>query len=84
VQIIRAHRLIRIDSTKAIIGPPQRKTDIHIRIDSDVFDWFKRSGSGYQIRMNSVLRAFFESRRKLDAGNRPRANSKRSRRAARV
>jgi uncharacterized protein (DUF4415 family) len=51
-----------LDWTKAFIGLPPRKKDIHIRIDSDVLDWFKQWGEGYQTRMNNVLRAFFESR----------------------
>ena len=37
--------------------------DVHIRIDADVLDWFKRTGRGYQTRINDVLRAFVESRR---------------------
>ena len=37
------------------------KTDVHIKIDSDVLEWFKQQGDGYQTKMNAVLRnyAFF-------------------------
>jgi uncharacterized protein (DUF4415 family) len=49
-----------------IIGLPPAKHDVHIRLDGDVIEWFKRSGRGYQTRINAVLRAFVESRR--DAG----------------
>jgi uncharacterized protein (DUF4415 family) len=34
------------------------KTAISIRIDSDVMDWFKSQGRGWQTRMNAVLRAY--------------------------
>ena len=47
----------------AILGPPQRKEPINIRLDADVLAWFKQSGKGYQTRINNVLRAFVESRR---------------------
>jgi uncharacterized protein (DUF4415 family) len=29
-------------------------------MDADVLDWFKSQGSGYQTRMNAVLRTFME------------------------
>lgn len=53
-----------IDWTQAIKGLPPRKRDIHIRIDEDVLDWFRQTGRGYQTRINSVLRAFMESRKR--------------------
>ena len=33
-----------------------KKTDIHIKIDNDVLNWFKSQGKGYQTKMNAVLR----------------------------
>ncbi|MBR0477349.1 MAG: BrnA antitoxin family protein [Treponema sp.] len=33
------------------------KTEVHIRIDTDVLEWFKRQGKGYQTKINAVLRA---------------------------
>jgi uncharacterized protein (DUF4415 family) len=32
------------------------KTSTTVRLDSDVLDWFKRQGKGYQSRINAVLR----------------------------
>ena len=58
-----------LDWTNAVVGLPPRKKDIHIRIDSDVLDWFKQSGGGYQTRMNSVLRAFVQSRQRIGSSN---------------
>ncbi len=37
---------------------PKAKRLVSLRIDSDVLDWFKRQGKGYQTRMNAVLRAY--------------------------
>ena len=57
-----------MDWTKAVIGLPPRKQDIHIRIDSDILQWFRKSGPGYQTRMNNVLRAFVNTREALRSG----------------
>jgi uncharacterized protein (DUF4415 family) len=40
------------------LEPVPPKTCISLRIDSDVLDWFKAQGPGYQTCMNAVLRAF--------------------------
>ena len=45
------------------VGLPQRKREVHIRLDGEVLDWFKQQGRGYQTRINAVLRAFYENRR---------------------
>lgn len=36
-----------------------RKTHASLRIDSDVLDWFKSQGRGYQTKINAVLRSYF-------------------------
>ena len=51
------------DWTRAVKGLPPRKEPIKLRIDSDVIGWFRKTGAGYQTRMNNVLRAFVESRK---------------------
>jgi uncharacterized protein (DUF4415 family) len=38
--------------------PVPPKISIALRVDSDVLEWFKAQGRGYQTRMNAVLRAF--------------------------
>jgi uncharacterized protein (DUF4415 family) len=55
-----------IDWSTVILGLPPRKQAIKLRIDADVLDWFKATGKGYQTRMNNVLRAFVESRKRSD------------------
>jgi len=37
---------------------PGRKEQIALRVDTDVLAWYRGQGSGWQTRMNAVLRAF--------------------------
>jgi uncharacterized protein (DUF4415 family) len=39
----------------------QAKKQLTIRLDSDVLDWVKRHGRGYQTRINRILRVVMES-----------------------
>lgn len=41
-----------------------RKQHVHIMLDPDVLDFFRADGRGYQGRINAVLRAYVEARRK--------------------
>ena len=40
------------------LAPLPSKASISLRVDQDVLEWFKAQGTGYQTRINSVLRAF--------------------------
>ena len=40
-----------------VVVPPG-KTSVHLRLDSDVVEWFKSHGKGHLTRMNAVLRAY--------------------------
>ena len=42
---------------------PKGKTSVHLRLDSDVAEWFKSRGKGHLTRMNAVLRAFVEAQK---------------------
>lgn len=44
-----------------ILGLPPLKKNIHIRLDTDILEWFKANGTGYQTRINAVLRAYVAS-----------------------
>lgn len=37
---------------------PSGKASVHLRVDSDVLDWFRAQGKGHLTRMNAVLRAY--------------------------
>ena len=41
-------------------GIGQPKKQLTVRLDTDIIDFFKSQGKGYQTRMNAVLRQFME------------------------
>lgn len=43
---------------------PPGKTSVHLRLDSDVAEWFKSHGKGHLTRMNAVLRAYVEAQKR--------------------
>jgi uncharacterized protein (DUF4415 family) len=40
---------------------PARKEQIALRVDADVLAWFRAQGSGWQTRMNEVLKAYWKA-----------------------
>jgi uncharacterized protein (DUF4415 family) len=61
-----------------MIGLPLAKQDIHIRLDGDILDWFKALGRGYQTRINAVLRAFVQTRRRVERKPAPGTRARRA------
>ncbi|PZR86138.1 MAG: hypothetical protein DI537_29245 [Stutzerimonas stutzeri] len=53
--------LLDIDWSQVEITRPARKQPISIRLDEDVLDFFKRGGTGYQKRINAVLRSYMSA-----------------------
>jgi uncharacterized protein (DUF4415 family) len=49
-----------LDWSKAKIYYPKGKLPVSLRVDADVFAFFKSIGRGYQTRMNAVLRSYVE------------------------
>ena len=47
-----------------VIGVPEPRQSIHIRLDADVLRWFKAQGPGYQTRINAVLKAFVAAKQR--------------------
>jgi len=43
------------------LAPAPRKSLLSLRIDSDVLQWFRAQGRGYQSRMNALLRAYMKA-----------------------
>ncbi len=41
--------------------PIPRKSQLTLRMDQDVIDFFKSQGRGYQTRINQLLRAYMEA-----------------------
>jgi len=40
---------------------PQKKEQITLRLDEDILNYFRKSGRGYQTRINNALRAFVQT-----------------------
>lgn len=47
-----------LDSVKMKFSPGKKQ--IALRVDTDVLEWMKAQGKGYQSRINAVLRAYYE------------------------
>ncbi len=52
---------------------PRTKRQLTLRLDSDVLDWFKQQGRGYQTRINLLLRAYMEEREAQSTAAKPSA-----------
>jgi len=46
-----------------VVMPPG-KTSVHLRLDSDVVEWFRAGGKGHLTRMNAVLRTFVDAQKR--------------------
>lgn len=49
-----------VDWSSARVVVPGPKETMTIRLDRDVLEFFKKSGRGYQTRINAVLRSFMD------------------------
>jgi uncharacterized protein (DUF4415 family) len=49
------------------LKPIPPKKQLTLRVDSDVVDWYKKQGPGYQTRINSLLRAYMKERQRNSA-----------------
>jgi uncharacterized protein (DUF4415 family) len=48
---------------RAKVLMPEPKKAVSIRLERDVMEWFQRQGTGYQTRINAVLRAYVDAHR---------------------
>ena len=44
-----------------IVMPPPGKTSVHLRLDTDVLEWFRAQGKGHLTSMNAVLRSYMDA-----------------------
>ena len=49
---------------KAILKMPEPKSIVTIRLDRDILEWFKKQGPRYQTRINALLRAYVQAKKK--------------------
>jgi uncharacterized protein (DUF4415 family) len=45
----------------AKLSMPEPKDRLTIRVDHDVVKWLKKAGSGYQTRINAILRSYMKA-----------------------
>ena len=57
---------MQVNWAQASVELPQPKAVLNMRVDSDVLDFFRRQGKGYQTKINAVLRS-----RRANASSRP-------------
>jgi uncharacterized protein (DUF4415 family) len=43
------------------LKPTPRKAQLTLRLDSDVLEWFRKQGQGYQTKINTLLRAYMDA-----------------------
>jgi len=46
------------------VEPKQAPRSVHLKLDADVFDFFKAKGKGHLTRMQDVLRAYARAHRR--------------------
>jgi len=46
-------------SAKVVV--PRGKTSVHLRLDSDIVEWFRAQGKGHLTHMNAVLRSYVDA-----------------------
>ncbi len=46
---------------RAKLTLPEPKDRLTIRVDHDVVEWLKRAGSGYQTRIDTILRSYMKA-----------------------
>ncbi len=51
---------------RAEVVYPERKTPVSLRVEAEVLEWFKAQGPGHLTRMQAVLRAYVEAKRKQE------------------
>lgn len=54
-------RLDRSFWKNAKLTMPAPKDRLTIRVDHDVVEWLKQAGSGYQTRINAILRSYMKA-----------------------
>ena len=48
----------------AVIVEPQGRTSVHLKLEDEVFDFFKSQGKGHITRMQNVLKAYVKAQQR--------------------
>jgi uncharacterized protein (DUF4415 family) len=46
---------------KAKLVLPERKQAVSLRLDKEIYEWFRKQGPGYQSRINAVLKSYMNA-----------------------
>jgi uncharacterized protein (DUF4415 family) len=49
---------------KAVLVEPKATTSVHLKLDPEVFAYFKQGGKGHLTRMQNILKAYVEAQRR--------------------
>ena len=52
-----------MDWDNTTVDLPQPKVVLNMRIDKDLLEYFRKTGKGYQSRINAILRSYVERNR---------------------
>ncbi|HEY8575761.1 MAG TPA: BrnA antitoxin family protein [Devosia sp.] len=52
----------------AVLVPPRSSKSVHLKLDAEVFEFFKRQGKGHITRMQDVLKAYVKAHEEKAAG----------------
>jgi uncharacterized protein (DUF4415 family) len=59
------------ENAKVTLPVQTKKTSVHLRLDSDVVDFFREQGKGHVSRMQAVLKAYADAHQPPDNTNHP-------------
>lgn len=51
-------------NAQVVLPEKPEKTHMGLRLDTDVLNWFKANGRGWQTRMNGVLRSYMAAQQR--------------------
>ncbi|MGD9199977.1 MAG: BrnA antitoxin family protein [Chitinispirillia bacterium] len=66
----------------ATLRMPLTKKAVSLRIDSDILEWYKKQGAGYQTRINAVLRMYMKAKSGVATRRTPSKRIQRTRKRA--
>ncbi|WP_428541039.1 BrnA antitoxin family protein [Rhodopila sp.] len=46
-----------------VVMPSSGKTSVHLRLDTEVLEWFKSSERGHLTRLNAVLKSYVDAQK---------------------
>ena len=51
-----------VDWDNVTVEMPKPKAVLNMRVDQDILDYFRKTGKGYQTRINAILRSYVEQK----------------------